>query len=313
MAFCTPTAAKDAVSGYVAVQGEVKKTTSSGVDAIAEMKYATPRFNKTRAVIKVEGSYYDRTLALEDVFLDYKPDERMKFTLGISKKILGLEYEYDKEYRATIHRSPIYQKMERLGIVGRQLNLRMLSTPARRKKSWKLSGAVGVDGSRDLNAQFSVQAHYGALGVGAWVIAEAHKVSRLYSPMLAATFSMWGESARTRATLEAFDGIDTQRSEYHKTFGEGRTVVFFGVKAEVLHEYELTDHLVLSPVVQSSFWFDDVRRSSDNSLQFLVAARISMQRLVLSVNAAVTGESRESTGKRDFSGGAVYGETLFFF
>jgi hypothetical protein len=314
--FISPNGASagEKISGYVAVQGEAEDQVSGGVDVVAQFKYKTRRVHETRAVLSLEGAYYDRSLDLEDAYVDYKPNDELRLTLGVSKKTLGLEYEGDRLERVTIHRSPIYQKMERLGIVGRQLNLRLnLSPESRKHGSTELSSALGMDGGRDLNAQLSLIVRREHFGTGTWFLVEAHKVSRYYEPMIAEAFAFWAEAKRTRLTLELFSGIDTQRTEYRRTFEEHGRVLFFGTKLELSHDYHLTSAWKLKPLAQTSFWLDDARAPERHSLQLLAGAQLRVHDVRMSLNAEVTSEKNLDHGRRQFNGEALYAEVLYSF
>ena len=299
--------------GYISLQGEIENTDNMGVDAVGELTYKTRRIYKTRAVFTVEGKYYRRTLVVEDFYLDHKFNKQLKLTAGISKKILGLEYEHGRKDRATIHRGPIYQKMEDLGIVGRQFNLRLIGLPQKDDDDFKLSGAIGIDGSRDFNLQLSLQKSLGIFGVGVWVLAEARKVGSYYAPLYAQTASLWIGQGGARATLETFTGIDTQRTEFYSTFGEDRTVLFGGASFKLTHEYRVNNKFRLGPVFHASYWIDDLEKRDNNSLELLIGGRFSVRRIGVSLNGTVTGNAREGLEKRSFDDKECYAEVIFYF
>ena len=301
------------IGGYLGVEGEIENTDKMGVDAVGELTYKTRRIKQTRAVFSIEGKYYRRTLFIEDLYLDHKFNKQFKLTLGISKKILGLEYEHGRKKRATIHRGPIYKKMEGLGIVGRQFNLRLIGLPKKNDDDFELSGAIGIDGSRDLNLQLSLQKRLGVFGVGVWVLAEAHKIGSYYTPLYAQAASVWIGYDDIRATLETFAGIDTQRTEYYSTMGRDRTVLFGGASLLLTYEYRVNDKLRLGPVLHASYWIDDLDNRDENFLELLSGARFRVRRIGVSINGKVTGNARESLEKRSFNEKECYVEVLFHF
>lgn len=301
------------IDGFIAILGEVENTDKYGLDDVeAELRLKTPRYKDTRAVITVDGKYYRRSLYLEDLYIDHKFHKNLKLTAGISKKILGLEYENGRQYRATIHRSPIYKKMESLGIVGRQFNLR-LSGKATTQNGLNWSAAIGTDGTRDVNLLASLQKPLANAGVGTWLLIEAHKVGSYYDALYSQVFSFWYDIDILRMSMELFVGNDTRQTEYNEIFEDGRTVFFSGGKFEALGDYRFSKKVTFNPVFQTSFWMNDMENRLNNSLHFLLGARWRIGRIAVSLNGRITGERLENTGQRIFNDRAVYGEIFFDF
>jgi hypothetical protein len=281
--------AKDDVSGFIALQSKANNHHDGESAVIARIRYETPRVDGNRAVITAEGNYYDRTLVLEDTYIDRKLSPQVTVVAGIVNKTLGLEYTENKVERYTIHRSPIYQKMESLGLVGRQLTLRVTAAPGKRKKDSKWSAALGTDGSRDFNLAISFERQKNGLGMGAWFLAEARKSSVGYQPVFANVLSLWAQNERRRLVLELFQGIDPDRSEFAKTIRQQRRVMFLGSKVELVRYIDLGQKIVFSPLFQASLWLDDATEPREYSRQALLGARLQRGALRVSINGVVKG------------------------
>ena len=301
------------LDGFIAIQGEMENTDNIGIDDVeAELTLKTPRKKRTRAVITVDGKFYRRCVYLEDLYIDHRFNSKLRLTVGISKKVLGLEYENGRKYRASIHRSPIYQKMESLGIVGRQFNLK-LSGKTGSGDGLKWSGALGADGTRDMNALVSIEKPFGNFGVGTWLMLEAHKVGSYYDPAYSHVFSFWANTDFLRIAIELFTGNDTKQTEYNEIFGDDRIVFFGGTKFEVRGKHRFSKELTLNPVFQTSFWTNDLDNYLDNTLHFLLGARFKFQRIAVSLNGEITGDRTANSNRRVFNDKALYVEIFFDF
>lgn len=299
--------ANDDVSGYVTLHTKVNNHHDGGSAVVARVRYETPRIEGNRAVVTVEGNYYDRELVLEETYIDRRISPQLKMVAGIDKKILGLEYSENKAKRYTIHRSPIYQKMESLGLVGRQLTLRLIGTPETKPAdNMKWSTALGTDGSRNFNLSLSFQRQVNDFGVGAWLLAEARKSSTGYRPALVNVLSLWLHNTRRRIALEIFQGIDPERSEFVATLGQRRNVSFSGAKLELVRRISLGKQYFLSPLVQASWWLDDVTEPGKHSWQTLLGVRLGHGKLWLSING-------EAKGGRAYDERICHAEALLTF
>ena len=301
-------------SGHLTLDAQSKNAYDFDIDMKGEFKLKTKRIEKTRAVATIEAGYQSMSLRLEDLYVDYKSSDRLRLTLGMSKKILGLEYEDSKQDRLTIRRSPIYQKMEAQGLVGRQLNLRAHVRLGKKKDGVKLSGALGGDNSRNFNAQLSVQRIKSEWGYGAWLLGELHRINGTFIPVFAESIACWYETKQGRLTLEGFHGIDAQQTELERLFADGRTVHFSGVKLDAAVNIPIGKHLVVSPLAQASFIVDDLAHSETNTVHLLAGVKAEIKRFRFSFNAETYGvKDTINDGTRLFNTESYYGEIAFFF
>lgn len=192
------------VSGVVASSFEARSRT--GPELEAELRFKTKRVQGLRAVVKFEGQYFRDSVELEDGYLDYKYDESLRIQLGVNKKRVGLEYEQGRRRRVSPERSFLYQKLETIGVVGRQLNLRVLTKP---RRGLVVDGTLGTNGSRDLNALIHIAQSHGALGYGTWGLLERHRVDKGH-------LAVWAQAASV--------GILAQASVRRSSFSEVWTV-----------------------------------------------------------------------------------------
>lgn len=280
------TARADELSGVVRVYVEKPGGSEAEPEAEVQLKLKTKRRARTRAVIKVEGRYYDRDLYIKDAYLDHAPGPGVRLRLGIDKKVLGLEYEDPENTRLTLHRSYVYQTLETLGLVGRQLELRLLTRPARTSSGIYADLGLGMDGSRNQNVLGSLRYRVGAFGWGAWGLVERHRIEHTYIPVWAAVISSWLDTGDVRVATELFSGIDPQWTEFEQTHGDGHAVAFYGPRGEIALRLRLTRRWRLEPFVQGSLLARDAREpAKGHQAQVLGGLNLRSKRLVFRTNA----------------------------
>lgn len=311
---CLPAKADKTWSGYAEINADSKNRNDTGVDVTAKIELDTKRLAGMKAHIEAEGSAIKRDVYFEDVYIDYKFSKKLKATLGYSKKILGLEYETGKKKRLTIHRSPFYKKMESLGLVGRQINLRFnLKLNNKKKTGTFISGALGGDNSRDYNGQLSLQHKTKYWGCGLWSLVESHRIDGKSIWVFAETASVWHQTERTRLAFELFHGVDAVRTEFQQYLGSDRTVHFMGPKFDFTLHFTLKNDLLISPVIQSSLIFDDIQNPQENTLHVLFGVHLRWNNLVVAFNAESHGVNDINTSERQFRRKSYYGQVIYYF
>ncbi|MBN2530929.1 MAG: hypothetical protein JXR76_31370 [Deltaproteobacteria bacterium] len=270
-----------------------------------------------RGVFALDASAYDREVIPSRLYVDYKPNKTWRLRIGYSKKIIGLDYERNKDERLTIHRAQIYQKMSRSGLVGRQLAVNVRWRPDKNKAN-TFSLAFSHDGSHNTNFTWSaIHAISGINGLhaGLWGIFEMRSfktVGRLN--MFANALAMWYGHKSSRLALEIIHGIDPDGSHFEMLFRNSRKVHFLSPRVEAAYRYRLTGRVSLQPLFHSSLIFDDLHHLRSNSLQFLLGLRLQIQKIFLSVNAETIGvSSPKSIDERRYEQKCIYAELVYFF
>lgn len=287
------------VSGTIAAGYEVDDNPEP--EAEAEVELETERHGGLRGVIQVEGRYFQGHVFVEDAYLDHKISERLRLQLGVNKKRLGLEYEQGRRERLTPERSLVYQRLEELGIVGRQLNLRVLTEP---REDLEVDVTAGTGGNRDVNALVHVGGRAGNLGLGVWGLVELRRVDHGYMTIWASAASMWIHTPRYRAELELLSGIEPVETELERLVGASRRVRFVGSKAEVAVRLPVSSALVIEPLVQSSAIARDAGDLGASTLQLLGGVNLRHGRAVLALAIDVVSESGRAPQGLRFHGQA---------
>lgn len=277
------------MAGVVRLGYEVEER--AGPEAEFELKLVTKRVERTRAVLKIEGRYFRDNLEVEDAYLDYKLSERMHLQLGVNKKRLGLEYQQSSRRRLTPKRSMIYRELEELGIVGRQLNLRLVSEPI---DDLSVDALVGTDGSRNTNVAVHVGRRHGTLGYGYWGLLEAHRVDKGYIPVTAHALSGWLISDQFRVVVELIGGIDSFETEANELFAEGRRVWFFGPKLEFAYQLRIGERFAIEPLAQASLAVHDAASPRYNTLQLLGGFNLYYRRIAVALNVEYIGATERT-------------------
>ena len=261
-----------------------------GPEAGFQLRLKSKRVQKTRAVIKIEGGYFNDSLEVEDAFADHKISERIRLQFGVNKKRLGLEYEQSRTERLTPERSQLYRKLEGLGIVGRQLNLR-LKTKA--TDTIRVDTALGTDGSRNVNFLLHASKLWADFGLGYWGLYEEHRVDKEFIPVTAHALSAYTHTGRLRLVAELIGGIDPNATQTNRLFDTGQRVWFYGPKLELAYRFRVGPDLEVQPLGQASFTVNDAKTRNYNSLQLLVGANL----LFKSMNLAIAGERIDSSAR----------------
>lgn len=281
----------DELDGVVRVFVDKPGESEARPEAEVQVKLKTKRRRGTRAVVKIEGRYYDRDLYIKDAYLDHSVNHAHRLRLGIDKKTLGLEYEEPSRERLTLHRSHVYQRLETLGLVGRQLEFRWLTRPVDGEAGMYADLSAGMDGSRNQNALGSLRYRLGSFGWGGWALIERHRIEHTYLPVWAAVCSWWVDTGAIRVATELFAGTDALATEFERTHGDGHTVAFYGPRAEVALRVALTEHWSLEPFVQGSLLARDAREASaGHQAQGLTGLNLRSKRLVFRTNVELVTE-----------------------
>lgn len=238
----------------VKFEGEV----SSGVEVIefkngrskteAELKLETDRKDGVKAVLEFEVSNNNPDVELEEIYIDKKMETGSKVILGVTKKILGLEYERSENKRLPVSRTLIYRKLETFAFVGKETTLRYESDQDSRTY---FTVSAGYAASLDYNIMSLVKADLGKDLSVLWTgLVQSDKITNSRQMVWATTFSLLLDSDSMLAEAELIGGQDPFESDFEKTFGDGRKVVFAGAK--ILYGLKLGDQRNYQPFVAYS-------------------------------------------------------------
>ncbi len=250
------------VDGEVRLYAERESGTPTQPEAEVQLALRTKRIAGTRAIVKLEGHYYAQDCYIKDAYLDHRLNQTLSLRLGVDKKTLGLEYQLGNRQRLTLHRSNLYQTLESLALVGRQLELRLLRKPERGGDGLHADVGLGMDGSRNENALGSLRIQTSQVGFGAWSLLEHHRVDASYLWIWAFAASAWVDSRWVRVATELFSGVDAGATEFEREAGDGHRVVFYGPRSEVAVHLPLSRQWAFEPFVQGALLAHDAKRPS---------------------------------------------------
>lgn len=265
-----------------------ESTNRAGPEVNAALELKTRRWEGMRALFKVEGWAFHKAIEIKDAYIDYKVAPQVHLQLGYNKKRLGLEYEQSRKNRLSPERSYLYRKMESLGIVGRQLNLRLLLKPQR---GLELDVGVGADASQNVNALTRVAYGRNDWGLGVWGLVESHRINNGYLFTWATALSAWYISEQSRAVLELIGGLDSEESEMERLFFEGRRVYFVGPKLELGRRFELSERVQIEPFTQLTLALHDLEDSFYNTIEAVGGVNIRYRRTVTGLTISSQGET----------------------
>lgn len=241
-------------AGEIKFEGEV----SSGVEIVefkngqskteAELKLETERTDGLKAALEFEVSNSDKDVRLEEIYIDKKMESGSKVILGVTKKILGLEYERSNKKRLPISRTLIYRKLETFAFVGKETTIRYESDTT---GETLFTVSAGYAASLDYNLMGLVKTDIGQNLSLLWTgLVQSDKITNGRQMVWATTFSLLLDSDSHLMEAELVGGQDPFESDFEKTFGEGRKVIFAGVK--LLYGLKLGDQGRYQPFVSYS-------------------------------------------------------------
>lgn len=218
------------VSGEVITGIEIEEFKNGKAETAAEVKIESERNDGIKGVLEIEMSNIDREVKLEEVFIDRKFDSGNKLVIGLTKKILGLEYDRSARERMPDSRTLIYRKLETFAYVGYETTIRYEAKPEDQDSiSYKYS--FGYADSLDFNISGLIMIPLnGDLSVGWSGLVQSDKINKGRQVVWASALSLLFDSEMTLAEGELIGGVDPFESEFEKTFGDSRNVLFAGGK-----------------------------------------------------------------------------------
>jgi hypothetical protein len=230
--FCFGTVASAA--GEVKFEGEVnsgvkvEEFKNGQAKTEAELKLETDRKEGVKAVLEFEVSNVDTELEIEEIYIDKKQESGSKIILGVTKKVLGLEYERSDAKRLPISRTLIYRKLDTFAYVGKETTLRYESD---QESGTSFTLSAGYAASLDYNIMGLLQTDLGSNLSFLWTgLVQSDKITNGRQMVWATTFSILLDDDSSVLESELIGGQDPFESDFEKTFGDGRKVVFAGAK-----------------------------------------------------------------------------------
>jgi|GEM_PF-4946026 len=267
------------------------------IDARGQVRVDSSRYYGTKGRVQVEASSRRRMIELERAFVNHRVNKGANIVFGYGKKILGFEYQQGQLKRLTIVRSPVYQKMQSLGLVGRHFHFRT-NWKFDRKYDHKLSVSTGVYGPGGFSQMLSLRKTKGQLAYGAWLRYDFTRVDRSaypakFRPTPAVVVSGRYKVKKGRVALEGFWGGDAQRSTLNRLIEDYDSVYFAGLKLEGIRHFSLGEGTRISPLFQTSLWADDLSELRRKQVQVLGGVILALRnRLDFMFNAQVVGVTR---------------------
>lgn len=301
------------ISGEVVSGIEVKEFKNGKAETKAELKIESDRTDGVKGVVKLEMSNIDREVEIEEVYIDQKFDSGNKMIIGMTKKILGLEYDRSKKERLPESRTLIYRKLETFAYVGYETTIRFVDDGEDGKHlSYKYS--VGYADSLDVNVSGLVTVPLREnLSVGWSGLLQSDKINKGRQIVWATAFSLLLDSDAYLGEAELIGGVDPFESEFEKTFGDSRAVLFAGGK--LLFGLRLGEGHKYVPFLAYSNVRHDLEFVRYYSAEYLAGFNYhATKNLKLSTNLSmVATNSRIDYEKKSWNDSAVsFAASLFF-
>lgn len=243
-------------------------------DLDAKIKIKSKREEGTQAVIQLRGTYEERSAFLQEGYIDHKFDDDSRLEFGLNKKRFGVEYELSEDEHPLLKRSILYRKLETFGYVGRELIVRYAGATDENGDDAPFTLSAGYSESLDTHISGHYQWNLGGDGVklGTWGLVQNDRIDANYQVGWIHGWALWERQERQHWEFEVMGGTDPFETEFEKTFGDKKKILFYGLKgmlARRLGEGSLQDRC-WEPLVLVSVAVHDSRQPDYNSIQGLL-------------------------------------------
>ena len=256
------------------------------------------------AQIDVRGESDTHEMELREAYLSVDLGKAEALDFGQSKKRFGIEFQRGKEKLLTAERTLIYRHLEPFGFAGRDVNIRYYrnAKPDGRRNGTSISLGYSEDHNTTAVGHWTRLNTLGSLALGASGVLQIDKIEGGTQTVWAFGAELLREGEKHHVEIEAVMGQDPFRSEFEKSFGDGKNVYFLGGK--FLYGHRLGR---LEPVFVSSLLAPDVDVFEINTIELLVGLNYyaaSMLRLGLNGDLLLA-TSTQNQDERTYAGSNV--------
>lgn len=274
----------------------------------AKVQVETKVDDNIDAQIDLRGESDTHEIELREAFLVADLGKAIDLEFGQSKKRFGYEFQKSHDKLVTANRTLIYQFLEPIGFVGRDLNFRYHRKTRDKERPTGISASASYNEAHD----FSFIGHItrlnaiGSFALGGSGTVIVDKIQEGYQTVWGGALELIRDTEAHHVEIEAVAGIDPFASEIEKKVGDGKNVYFLGGKFLYAHRLKTSRRLIkaIEPVLVASFLARDLDTISRNTisalagLNFYVAkqARVSMNVDLQLTSTPADNSERSSVG-----------------
>ncbi|GEM_PF-1751622 len=257
------------------------------------------------AQLDIRGESEEHAMELREAFFTADLSKAVGLDFGQGKKRFGLEFQKSKENLLTTERTLIYQHLEPFGFVGRDVNLRYYRKAKSDGRRNGISLSLGYSEDHNVTAvgHWTRLNTIGSFAVGASSVVQIDKIAGGSQTVWALGAELLRDAAKHHVEIEAVAGQDPFRSEFEKSFGDGKNVYFFGGKILYGHYFKKSR---LEPVFVYSLLVPDLDTFDINTVEFLAglnyyaasALRIGLNGDLLLATSAKNQDERTYAGSK---------------
>jgi hypothetical protein len=230
------------------------------------------------AQIDIRGESETHEMELREAFLTADLGKAIDLEFGQSKKRFGYEFQKSHEKLVTVDRTLLYQYLEPIGMVGRELSLRYHRKARPKERRIGLSASLGYNESND----FSFIGHLtrlnsiGSFALGASGTVKIDKIQEGTQTVWGAALELVRDTEAHHVEIEGVIGMDPLASEVEKKVGDGENVYFLGGKILYAHRMKTSRRLfkAIEPVLVASFLARDLDTIGRNTISALAGLNI---------------------------------------
>ena len=247
-------AANIAVEGDVSAGMEVEELKNGQTAFAVHLRFSTDPSEDVRGVVAIGADAQDQAVRLAEALI-VREANGMRESLGLDKRRFGFEGTYDDSERLTLKKTLLHRKLEAIAYTGKEL------AAALHNGDYDIS--LGYADTQKM----SVICHYGGGGDGTlnhWLLLQADRVNERQQTVGAYLAGVNHSSGRDQVEFEVALGVDPVETAFYREYGNGRTVVFSGIKSVYRHGLDAFEGRLI-PLVAASVVGHDVKDTRYNS------------------------------------------------
>lgn len=304
------------LDGYVVSNLKAESIKNGEVNHQGMLELESKRKNSVKAVFGVRIPSSENDVTIREAAINKKFSDGGRLEFGYTKKRFGLEYDLDKQDRATIDRSPLYRRLEIFTFVGRESQLRYYKTMKVDEDESGYSLALAYSEARNTSAIGSFQKPLnGFWSFNCWLQVQLDHIDGGQQLVWAAMHSFERRSHGSLFQLELLAGMDPEETELRTTFDFDQKVYFGALKLHYDEVYKFKDDIDwIQWVLESTVIVHDSEYTAYNSIQLLTGINYGFEPVRLALNLELIGtSSRLNPDERSFAESTAKLELLYNF
>lgn len=279
------------IDGYLASRLEVEEANGE-LNHLARITLETDRYRGARGNLSLRAQTISNSVLIREVSIDKKFESGHKLKFGYTKKKFGLEYLKGRLSRLSIHRSYLYEYLEKFGYAGRETSIAYFQKLKKKSGKDGFNISLSYAESRNISILTSWQTFISdnwATHLFAQIqldnTDEGNQIVGAFMPGLSY------QSQTSQFQWELVAGVDPEESELRKLIDEKHPVMFLGQKLHYENKIFDSEQDYWAWFLQSNLLYHDLDLPRYNTVQGMLGLSYHSDRLRISTNLAIEGRN----------------------